>query len=353
MKLISWCMLASLVCSLLMTRLLIGYALRRSLIDRPNERSSHVVPTPRGGGVSIVVMFLLGIAVFSYIHWISWTLVLAISGGGVIVAAIGFLDDHRPIAAKWRVLVHFIAAGWALYWLGGEPVPVHGSWPWFLAANVFWLVALVWFLNSYNFMDGIDGIAGAEAVFIAGASSILLWLGGAHDLATVAFLLMAAAAGFLSWNLPPARIFMGDVGSGFLGLVLGAMAVASMKAGILSFWVWAILFGAFVVDPTITVFRRMWHGARWYEAHRNHAYQHAARRLKSHGKVTGAVTCINVLWLLPWAVAAWRWPAMGVLCAVLAYIPLIWLAFRLNAGVEEAKAMIAAELDSPGDNSPA
>lgn len=321
------------------TRLLIWYALRRSLIDRPNERSSHAIPTPRGGGMSIVVIFLLGIAVFLYVHWISRALAFAISGGGVIVAATGFLDDHRPIAAKWRVLVHFIAAGWALYWLGGGPVPVYGSWPWFLAANVFWLVALVWFLNSYNFMDGVDGMAGAEAVFIAGAAGVLFFLNGyvGYGFAAMAGILLAAVAGFLWWNLPPARIFMGDVGSGFLGIVLGVLAIASMKAGMLSFWVWAILFGVFVVDPTITIFRRMWRGARWYEAHRSHAYQHAARRFGKHGKVTGAVTVINVFWLFPLAVAAWSWPHLGALVAAIAYLPLIWLAFRFNAGMDEKK----------------
>ncbi|MFA4970992.1 MAG: glycosyltransferase family 4 protein [bacterium] len=325
-----------LLASVLLTRAMLAYATRRCLVDVPNERSSHDIPTPRGGGLSLPLVFLAGIMFFFCSRsFLTSHQFVALAGGAFLAAAVGFWDDHGGVRPAVRILVHFFAAAWVLFWLGGFPALDSGVTVSGVLQNIFWLVALVWFLNAYNFMDGIDGIAGAEALFISGAAAALLFLGGAHEFALAALVLCAAAAGFLFWNLPPARIFMGDVGSGFLGLILGAMAILTAGNGALNMWVWAILFGSFMTDATVTVFRRMLKGARWHAAHRSHAYQHAVSRFNSHGKITMAVTVINVLWLLPWAVAAWLRPAMGALFAVIAYAPLILLAIRFEAGVDD------------------
>lgn len=214
---------------------------------------------------------------------------------------------------------------------------VSGAFASSLLFNVFWLVSLVWLLNAYNFMDGIDGFAAAETVFVSGAAALLIGFNTnavSGDM-MLALLIMASTAGFLFWNIPPARIFMGDVGSGFLGLILGVLAILTVRNGSLSMWVWVILLGVFVVDATITVLRRMIRGVRWHEAHRSHAYQHAARRWKSHGKVTVAISLINIFWLLPWSLAAFHWPHFGVVFATVALTPLVYLALRLDAGIEE------------------
>jgi Fuc2NAc and GlcNAc transferase len=322
-----------------LTRLIIGYAEARSLIDIPNERSSHVRPTPRGGGLAIVI-FVLGTVSFLFaLDAIGLPEFMALVGGGFPVAAIGFQDDHRPIAARWRILVHIAAAAWSLAWIGGFPPLPFGS----VGAELgilgypIGILFLVWLLNLFNFMDGIDGIAGSEALFISLASALLGYLGGSLSSpdADVQILIAIAAGclGFLLWNWPPAAIFMGDVGSGFLGFILGLMALITVHKELLTLWCWLILFGVFIADATVTLFRRVLRGERWYEAHRSHAYQHASRRLGSHRTVTLAVLMINAFWLLPLAFAAWIWPAGGLMLACLAWAPLIALAYRYNAGM--------------------
>lgn len=327
-----WIILGVTIGSVLLTPVIRHYALKKNLLDLPNARSSHDMPTPRGGGLAIVASYLVGLIGLTIFWCVSLRLATAFAGAGVLVAAIGFWDDHSNVPPGWRIVVHFIAAAWALYFIGGSLFYVEFSLSeWFF--NIFLLVSIVWVLNLYNFMDGIDMLAGAEAIFLGLSAALFFHMGGAHDLVFVALLLVASTAGFLVWNFPPARIFLGDIGSGFLGIIIGMLALAGIKGGIVDIWVWVILLGVFLVDATVTVGRRIGRGARCYSAHRSHAYQHAARIYGSHGKVTGVVTCINVFWLFPWAVAAWKWPTMGVLCALLAYIPLVWLAFRFNAGV--------------------
>lgn len=327
----------ALVASILLSRAMMAYAVRCRLVDVPNERSSHAAPTPRGGGLATVVVFLAGMVAAAFITDLAPAVLVALFGSSLIAAAVGFWDDHRQLAARSRAIAHFAAAAWALVWLGGFPSLSSGLSLGLFAGNLFWLVALVWFLNAFNFMDGIDGIAGAEGVFISGSAALLLFLSGSNSLALVFIVLMAATAGFLLWNLPPARIFMGDVGSGFLGMVLGALAIASVKEGSLTMWVFAILFASFIADSTVTVARRILHGRRWHSAHRSHAYQHAARIYGSHGKVTAAVSAINVLWLFPLTFAAWGWPNLGWLFTAVAYAPLIVLLFCYRAGVEEVE----------------
>jgi Fuc2NAc and GlcNAc transferase len=324
------------VAALLGTGMVRRYALVRSVLDVPNERSSHSVPTPRGGGVAMVVSFLLAIVALRLAGGVDRRVAIAILGAGGLVAGIGFVDDHRHVAARWRLAAHLAAACWALAALGGPPpLMIGGSVVSIgLAGAVVAAVALVWLLNLYNFMDGIDGIAGVEAVTVCIGGVVLA---ATNPVARAEWLpagmLAAATLGFLAWNFPPARIFMGDAGSGFLGIILGIFA---LRAGTLSpnlLWSWGILLGVFVVDATVTLLRRTMRRERIYEAHRSHAYQHAAVRAGSHLPVTLVVGAINLLWLLPIALlaATGRLPAgAGV---AIAYVPLIGLAFAFDAGV--------------------
>jgi Fuc2NAc and GlcNAc transferase len=312
-----------------------GYAVRR-LLDLPNARSSHRVPTPRGGGLAIVAAFSLAVAVLYGRERLPFDFLMALAGA-LPVAAIGFWDDHGHVPARWRFLVQVACAAFALYWLGGfESVSVGGSryeLGWF--GNVLGGYFIVWLLNLFNFMDGIDGIAGVEAIAVTLSAALLLGLGPAisdSGSGGIFLALAAATAGFLAWNWPPAKIFMGDVGSGFVGFLLGVFALHSAVAGELSLTVWLILVGVFFVDATVTLLRRMASGQRWYEAHRSHAYQHAAVRWGSHGKVTLAVLAINLLWLLPLAAGAAAWSRWEAAFLALAYAPLVGLAFRLDAG---------------------
>lgn len=256
------------------------------------------------------------------------------------MAGVGFLDDHFDVPARVRLLIQFAAAGWALWQLNGIG-PLHLGWiiwDWGWVGQAVALVGLVWMINLYNFMDGIDGLAGVEAVCASGLGGLLLARSG---LGEAALALEGASAGFLVWNWPPAKIFMGDVGSGFLGFVFGVLAIASAKERPWMAWPWLILLGVFIGDSMVTLLRRLFAGARIYEAHCSHAYQHAARRLGSHLKVTLAVGAINVAWLFPMAWGACVCPALGPLFGVVALAPLVYLAFRYDAGREACAGRVA------------
>lgn len=323
------------VASLVLTGLVRAYALRRALLDIPNERSSHTVPTPRGGGLAFTGVFLLTVALLGVWSLLDGAVAAALVGGGLAVAAVGWVDDHRPVPAAWRALVHAAAAGWALFWLGGLPVLqagggriVLGEW-----GTVLALLGIVWLTNLYNFMDGIDGLAGVEAVTTGGGAALLLWAAGQWGLALASAVVAASALGFLVWNWPPARIFMGDVGSGLLGYTFAVLAVAGEHSGGLPIFVWVILLAVFVGDATYTLFKRIANGERWYTAHRGHAYQRAVQVGMAHRKVTLTVLVLNVLVLLPLAGLAVRFRALQPWLLVLVMIGgwVLWRAVQRRA----------------------
>jgi len=316
--------------------LLRRYALRH-LLDVPNERSSHSRPTPRGGGLALTVAHLLGVGGASQFGLVSPSVAIALLGGGALVAVIGFLDDHGHVPAPLRLLCHLLAFSWAVWWLGGLP-PVDFGWG---AADLGWagtvlmLLYCAWFLNLFNFMDGIDGIAGLQALTMSVTPALLLLMFTGGEGNALPFVLLACATtGFLAWNWPPARIFMGDVGSGYLGYALGALAIWTVVQGWLTPWVWLILGGAFLADATVTLFVRAQSRAAVAEAHRSHAYQRLSRHWGSHRPVMLAFTAVNVFWLGPWALVATLWPQFAAACAVLAVSPLFAIAARLGAGRE-------------------
>lgn len=324
--------------SLLLTGLIRRYALARNLIDIPNQRSSHQVPTPRGGGLAIVLSFCAGLFSLWLIGSLPTEVLLALSGAGGLVAWVGFLDDRRHIAAQWRLAAHFLGAAWGLFWLGElPPLSVFGhllylGWPGYALAAVY----LVWLLNLYNFMDGIDGIASIEAITVCLGGSLVYALSspGGQDWLTPV-LLLSAVAGFLYWNFPQARIFMGDSGSGFLGLTLGLLSIQAGQTEPELFWAWLILLGVFIVDATTTLLRRMIRGEALHEAHRSHAYQYASRHFAAHRQVSITVGLINLLWLLPLALLVTRGSLSGAAGLLIAYVPLVWGAFIYKAGAKE------------------
>lgn len=308
--------------------LLVGAVCRYAqsyLLDIPNERSAHQLIKPRGGGLGSVLAFFIAILyLFASGQLSDDTLILVSIGLGV--AAIGFWDDHMSIAARWRLLAHLVAAILALAYL--PPFPLLGSWDWLgLLVSVLFLT---WTLNLYNFMDGIDGIAASEVLFVAGS---LAWfvgdinLGFASALSCLAF----ANAGFLVWNWPPAKIFMGDVGSGFMGFMLGIFILLLSHLDLRFAYIGLILFAVFVVDATFTLMRRLLSGQKFYQAHCTHAYQVAARRF-GHLWVVLSVWSINLGYLLPLAYISFYLPAYKEVALLMAYLPLGYLVYYFNAG---------------------
>jgi Fuc2NAc and GlcNAc transferase len=330
--------LATLVTSLLLTHLMRRVALARGLLDVPNARSSHETPTPRGGGLAIVGSACMGFGLLAAAHLLDAHLLIALVGGGAAVALVGFIDDHRPLPAGIRLAMHVAAAVWALGWLGGLPplriadhVVQLG-----LSGYVLGALAIVWTLNLFNFMDGIDGIAASEAVFIGSAAALVAAVSGLSAAVIGADLVaVAACCGFLFFNWPPARIFMGDVGSGFVGFIIAVLAVATTRSDPSAAWQWLLLGGVFFVDATVTLVRRVARGERAQDAHRSHAYQWLARRWKSHRRVTLTSIVLNLGWLLPGALLAARYPGQAQWILAGALAPLAVAVVYAGAGRPE------------------
>ena len=333
-RMISWILPAAAVVSALLTGLLRRYALRVGLIDRPNARSSHSIPTPRGGGLAIAVTSLAAMAALFFYQLVPARLFAALEGGGLAVAIAGFIDDRYTLPARARFAVHVCAALWCLACLGGLPPLlldqqlVSLGWPGYVLGTL----AIVWVLNLFQ-LHGWHRPMASEAIFVTGAGAVL---GGTQSPATLAAAIVCAAcAGFLLWNWPPAKIFMGDVGSGYLGFSIAVLALAATQDNPAAVWVWLILGGTFFVDATVTLLRRTLRGERIHEAHRSHAYQWLARRHGSHLPVTLSVLAVNVLWLLPAAWLASLKPSWAVWIVVAAYVPLVALALTAGAGRRE------------------
>ena len=342
--------IAAFVASYGMTFWLLHHSRVRQLIDQPNQRSSHSVPTPRGGGLSMVLVTTAATVWLYLIGQIAAPLALALVCGGLAVAAVGFWDDVRSAPILVRMLVHLSSATLAVALLGASSTLALGPWTLNLGplAPVVAVIGVVWVLNLFNFMDGIDGIAASEGAFVllAGATLGMFMRGTA-----LAPLMLAATAGvsclgFLALNWAPARIFMGDVGSGYLGYTIAVLALASVRSGALDGWTWAILGAAFVADASVTLIRRLFRGERVYQAHRSHAYQRLARRLGSHAKVTALVIAIDLVWLLPCALEAQRHPAWAPGICLFAYLPLVIGALLCGAGTPDSHAR--AITGSPG-----
>jgi Fuc2NAc and GlcNAc transferase len=310
-------------------------ALRHSLLDIPNQRSSHSLPTPRGGGIAILLGFYLGGGLLVLTGRIDIPHILGLSGCGLGIAMIGFWDDLFHLSAAKRIVVHFGCVLLALNFLPSnyENLLPGGEWIPSVVVRLFLAFGIVWLVNLYNFMDGIDGLAGTEAVSVAlGAGIILFSLGETGNYLPLLLIFSASVLGFLIWNWPPARIFMGDACSGFLGFSFGIFALLTISSTSMTLWTWLILLGIFVVDATVTLLVRICRGEKFYQAHRSHAYQILARRLHSHKKVTLAVLAVNVFWLLPCAFFSVSCPDSGHFLALLAYSPLVLCCVMVGAG---------------------
>jgi Fuc2NAc and GlcNAc transferase len=312
-------------------------AKRVGLVQTPNARSSHHQPTATGGGLGIVMGGTIAV-VFVAFHAI-WPAVLVLAAS-LAVAAIGLRDDIKPIRWVWRLGAQTLLI--AVVLIGGIPLDllqaaIGAPLPAAVLALLVLVGGVIW-VNFYNFMDGIDGLAASEAVFLllAAAGLTYLMVPGVSDLPVFWWLIALAAAtlGFLILNWPPAKIFMGDAGSTYLGFVIGFLALVTIALGWLTLWQWLVLVAVFMVDAGVTILRRALRRERIFEAHRRHAYQHLSRRW-SHRTVTLGVIAIDLAWLLPLAAWAGGMQQWGWAIAIAAYLPLIALALYAGAGGPE------------------
>ncbi len=317
------------------------WALQKGLLDMPNSRSSHSVPVPRVGGLSVVLVVLTGFLLFGFLmpgvqpwFWILYA-------SGTMIVGVGLLDDLFDMKKRVRLAFQFFAALLIVLWVGGEleiifPRALDMTGP---VAVLPVILYVMWSINAYNFMDGIDGMAAGQALFVGLAAGGIAFAGGYPPLAMTYLLLAGAAAGFLIWNWQPAKIFMGDLCSGFLGVTLATLSLWGKVTEAVPFTSFLILMGVFLTDPTYTVFRRLVGGHNITHTHRDFAFHHLVRRGWSHRRTVLAVQAVNLFWLLPLAsFAAWLRSDWSLPVLVVAYVPLVVLAVVLRAGVPLADA---------------
>ena len=277
-----------LILSFTLTYIIKNYYIKNAILEEVNERSSHTVPTPHGGGIAIVITWFVGLVYLNYVNEIDATLFYALMVG-VVISVVSYFDDIYELSPKLRLGVQLAVALGALVALGGLNTLDFGIFTITndIVTNTIAIVAIIWYINLYNFLDGINGYAGSEAIFLSIAG--LLIFGGAHF-----GVLAVAVLGFLYWNWNKAKIFMGDVGSTLLGYNVAIFTLYYANQEATNLWVWIILFGVFWFDATLTLIRRKLNGEKLSQAHKKHGYQRLNQSGWSHYKVTNYSIVVNV-----------------------------------------------------------
>ncbi len=309
----------TLICSALLCGGYLHFARRWQILDVPNERSSHQHPTPKGGGLPLMLAFFLGvILVFGLpVFWSSAYSALLL--GGLFLTGLGAVDDNWTISARLRFFVY----GFCSVVVSAILLRTGNSTPGLLL--VFCTAfAMLWALNLYNFMDGVDGLAATQCFLACCGAALLAWAsGGTTEYLLLCLLLGFSHLGFLVWNWPAARLFMGDAGSIPTGFLMAALAVLGASLGDLAFSSWLVLLAVFITDASWTLCWRMLSGQKFTQAHRSHAYQRLSRHWGSHQSVVILLIAINGLWLFPLALSIVLWPQYTASFVTLAYVPLL------------------------------
>lgn len=277
------------ISSYILTWILRNILVKKSIIDLPNERSSHITPTPRSGGIAIAITWFVGLFILFIFKNISYSLFFALLCG-LPISAIGLLDDMNSISPKFRLIVQTISAIGAVLCLGGlNSVDLgFGYFSITIVLSIVAILGIVWFTNLFNFLDGIDGYVSTEIIYIGLASFFLFR-------AAPPLLLAATTAGFLVWNWQPAKIFMGDVASTLLGFNIGIFTIYYQNSGESSIIIWLMLTSVFWFDASLTLFRRWRNKETLSKPHKKHAYQRIVQYGFSHQKTTLHTLILNIL----------------------------------------------------------
>lgn len=303
-------------------------ALRHGVVCLPNARSSHSLPTPRGGGIAFVVPVTIAWAVIAALY--DNAALMAIAAAAAAVAVVGAVDDARGVPARVRLLVHLAAAASAS-WAATRGSATAGAAAW-LPAGAVLAVGIAWMTSLFNFMDGINGLAASEGVFVAAGGAVLAAISGGTEAAVALALVAGGVAGFLPWNAPRARIFMGDAGSTWIGFTYAAVASAECARRPDMAPAWLVLPALFVADATVCLVRRAIRREDVLSAHRSHGYQNLARRFGSHSRVTAMFAMGNAV-LGGAALLAAQERAHGWAVATLAYACAASAAIFARSGV--------------------
>jgi len=305
-------------------------AINRNILSNPNHRTLHKSSTPRGGGVVFSSIFVI----FSLYFWLNnlnnYDIFMIISVGGLAILLIGFLDDLVSISAIKKLTLQIILSGWAVYWLNGGPL-MGIDWIPSLIVLFITMFFLVWVMNAYNFMDGIDGMASLGGILASILIALIIVITNGLTLSALLLLLLfSTMMGFLIFNWPPAKIFMGDSGSMFLGYFFGCIVLYTIMRNEVSIWTWVIIFGYYIADTTTTQIMRLILVKKWYAPHRSHAYQNYARLADSHLKTIGLFVVYYLVWIFPLLIWSLISPNYALFISVLAIIPAIIFSYKFG-----------------------
>lgn len=321
--------------TVIITKALIEFARPLGMIDAPNERSSHTAPTPKGGGLSFFIVFTFVSLGLYWLYPEYNPIVQPLLFGGPFVVLLGWLDDRFALSALLRLGVHFVVAI-MIYRLitKGFIVPVQISFlPNFFWINfIFCILFIAWFINLYNFMDGADGLASSTAIAGSALMAVVCHLHGSDELAMIYCLIAYTVSGFLFFNWAPARIFMGDTGSYFLGFLFASLALISKVYANVSFYSHITIFGFFIFDATYVLLRRLLRREKVFQAHKMFLFHKLMKQGWSHRKVSAFYTLVLVMWLFPLSNLAASMANWGIVIVLISYLPLLGLAIHYRAG---------------------
>ncbi len=275
----------------------------KNLVDIPNERSSHEISTPKGGGVSIVVLTLIATAVLLINNSIDIKFAASMILGLSVIATTGFIDDIYNISIFKRVVLYGLSVFASIVILSPEHKVIFGNTYVDIGVMIYFIYALYsfWILNLFNFMDGTDGYAAIQTLTTAIFSWVMLGSMLSANENMLLLIVFASTLGFLVWNWSPAKIFMGDVGSCSIGFIFALFSIYTASEGFLSISVWLILLSPFIGDATFTLLKRIILREKWYHAHNGHAYQKLYQLGMSHKKIGLGLLALNIIFILPMA----------------------------------------------------
>jgi len=316
------------------TNLIRHLSIKYKFYDIPNDRSSHDARIPKGGGIPIIVIVFLSIAILLFLEKIDFYISISLLLGIIIISATSLIDDFKSLSVTFRAIAYTFGAALSFYLIDGLATITIGNNDFNLKYFSYPLCVLFifWMTNLYNFMDGTDGFAAVQTICVSLFCGILAYISSEISYAIILLCIAASTIGFLFWNWSPAKIFMGDVGSCSLGFVFGLLSIHTEKNGLISISIWLILLAPFIVDTSLTLIKRIITGEKWYKAHNTHAYQRFYQSGFSHGQLAIALLKINLLIIWPCAYIAniYKNLELAMLILVYCFMGSIWLIGQKN-----------------------
>jgi Fuc2NAc and GlcNAc transferase len=317
------------VAAFTLTGAVLWLAKKAALLDVPNYRSAHTVPTPRGGGISLVIVITASLAALSAAGYYPPEYMLPLIACSVATAILGLWDDISNLSAKFRLILQFCIS--SVFILALPVIPLLNVGGYFLPVELcvpFYIVVMVWLTNLYNFMDGIDGIAISQALTGSAIAVLVLMVSGNIYWLLAFACVFGSSLGFLPWNWQSAKIFMGDVGSSYLGFIFACLMLLSAEE--IGIWTWFIILGLFIADTGVTLSVRVLAKQSIFDGHQSHIYQQLARYLNSHQKVCYLLLLVSVVWLAPLALMAASVSGKAWLICIFAYLPMLYIVLKYS-----------------------